>query len=63
MSNCPNVQNGIQTIETKGAGVSDNVSDNTFLSEALSESVCNFKSINSDRFGQSDSKRACRWQT
>jgi hypothetical protein len=59
VSDCPNVQNGIQTVETEGAGASDNISNNTLLSEALSESVSEVESINSDRFGQSDSKHAC----
>jgi hypothetical protein len=46
---CPNVQNGIQTVETKGAGVSDNVPDKPLPSEELSESVSDVESINSAR--------------
>jgi predicted transcriptional regulator len=55
VSDCPNVQNGIQTVETEGTGASDNISDNLLLSESLSETVSEVESINSDRFGQLDS--------
>lgn len=57
VSDCPKVQNVVQAAETKGTGVSDYVSDNPQLSEALSESVSEVESVNFHRFGQLDSKR------